>query len=507
MKLRYIFATLIASLALFASCNDDKDLAVLSNLQVSKSFVSIPAEGGSDIISLHAKDDWKIYTKDKQGVLKDSIPEWMNISPASGNAGDAEITFSAEATTKSYSSMVYLTCGDQTQMLNVVQQTEAAEVPLSSCAQVLAGPDDDTYRVKGTVTKILKQDYGNLYINDGTGEVYVYGTLDANGNTKNFSSWGIEVGDEITIQGPKTTYNGTIELVNVSVISINKSLIKVDSLSVDNLPKEGGEIIAYLTVKGEGVSVEVPEEAQDWLSVKSIITSGTTAKVTFKATANEKGNRTASLKFITTKDGKEYTSTSELTQEGSIVECNIDEFNSAAAGTTIYRLTGVINKVANDNYGNCYITDATGETYVYGMGAKGEFKDKGLKVGDIVTITGVKDEYKGVGQMKNASIEVIKPVTPITVEEFLKKEDNADVYYLLTGKVANIKSTTYGNYDLVDATGSVYIYGTLAGWGGASKQWASFGINEGDEISIITVKTSYNGTAQGKNAMLFKAKE
>ena len=109
--------------------------------------------------------------------------------------------------------------------------------------------------------------------------------------------------------------------------------------------------------------------------------------------------------------------------------------------------------------------------------------------------------------MKSATLEAVKPVTKVTVAEFLSKEDNNDVYYMLTGKVSNIKNTAYGNYDLVDETGSVYIYGTLAGWGGASKQFESFGIGEGDEISLITIKTSYNGTAQGKNAFLFSPKE
>ena len=52
---------------------------------------------------------------------------------------------------------------------------------------------------------------------------------------KNFLSLGIEVGDIVTVEGPKTTYNGTVELVNVTVINIEKSLIKVDSLMVDGV--------------------------------------------------------------------------------------------------------------------------------------------------------------------------------------------------------------------------------------------------------------------------------
>ena len=65
---------------------------------------------------------------------------------------------------------------------------------------------------------ITSTTYGNWYLEDETGEIYIYGTLDAKGGEKNFLSWGLEVGDEITVQGPKTTYYTTVELVNVTVI-------------------------------------------------------------------------------------------------------------------------------------------------------------------------------------------------------------------------------------------------------------------------------------------------
>ena len=64
--------------------------------------------------------------------------------------------------------------------------------------------------------------YGNWMLKDATGEILIYGTLDAEGKTKNFSSLGIEVGDIVTVEGPKKTYNTTVELVDVKVIAIEK---------------------------------------------------------------------------------------------------------------------------------------------------------------------------------------------------------------------------------------------------------------------------------------------
>lgn len=130
--------------------------------------------------------------------------------------------------------------------------------------------------------------------------------MDAKGNTKNFASLGLEEGDEVTIQGPKTTYGTTVELVDVTVLKINKSLIKVDSVYNDVLPVEGGIFEAYIITKGNGVSVEIPEDAKEWLSIVSIDQKGTDACVKFQAARNEGGDRSTSITFRTT-DGKKIT--------------------------------------------------------------------------------------------------------------------------------------------------------------------------------------------------------
>lgn len=499
MKLKKIFTMAVATLAMMASCQSDDDMSQLSEVQVSSSYVSLPAEGGQASVDVNAKGAWTISLS----LDKDTLPEWLTVAPSTGGAGTTTVMFSADAATSTNSTTLYLTCNNQSQRINVLQQTEKVELPMSTCAEVIAGANSDTYRVKGTVTKIANTTYGNWYLNDGTGEIYIYGTLDAGGAEKNFTSLGIEAGDIVEVQGPKTTYGTTIELVNVTVLSITKSLIKVDSLSVESLPKEGGEFTAYLTNKGEGVDVVIPEDAQQWLSVTGVKTSGTATEVKFKAAANEGGARSTTLSFTTTSGGKEYSSTSEVSQEGSIIECSIAEFNAAEEGSTLYRLSGVITSVKNDQYGNFYIKDYSGETYVYGMGSKGDFAAKGLKVGDIVTVVGVRTSYNGTPQTKNVTLEDSKSVEAVTVAEFLTKEDSNDKYYMLSGTVGNIKSTTYGNYDLTDETGTVYIYGTLAGWNGPSKQFESLGVGDGDKVTLITVKASYKDTPQGKNAILF----
>ena len=88
----------------------------------------------------------------------------------------------------------------------------------------------------------------------------------------------------------------------------------------------------------------------------------------------------------------------------------------------------------------------------------------------------------------------------ITVADFLAKKDTA-TEYTLTGKITNVANTTYGNFDLTDATGSVYVYGLLTPDGASQKQWAAAGLKLGDIITIKGKYSLYNNSPQIKNAV------
>ncbi len=95
-----------------------------------------------------------------------------------------------------------------------------------------------------------------------------------------------------------------------------------------------------------------------------------------------------------------------------------------------------------------------------------------------------------------------KPVAAqlITVAEFLAKEESEDVEYILSGTITSVANTTYGNFDLTDDTGTVYIYGLVSPDGATNKYWATSGAKIGDDIVVKTIRTSFNNTPQGKNA-------
>ena len=497
MKLKYIFTTILAALAL-TSCVEDLERH-LDEVQVSSSYVALPAEGGSQTITVTSTADWKFS----------EIPDWLTISPESGAAGETTVTFSAGKAASTNEATVYLNVYQKSQLINVIQMTEKVDTPLSTCKEVNSGEDGVTYRIKGAVKNISNTTYGNYYVNDGTDEVYVYGTLDASGAEKNFSSLGISEGDIVTVEGPKKTYGGTVELVNVTVISIEKSLIKVDSVEPESaeLPIEGGEFTVNLSCSGEGVSASVPESAKSWLTIKSVSASDKKAVVVFTASANAGGDRSTTIEFTTTSDGKDYSATTTLAQKGSIIETTIDNILAAEDGDTQYRVTGYITSIKNNTYGNYNIKDATGEVLVYGtLNADGEsakFADMGINEGDIVTVVGPKASFNGAAQLKNVSIENHYAVKDISLADFRNLTDDKTAYYRISGTVAksteentNFDLKDYGNFALTDGTTEVYVYGVRTGWGGAKGQFGTLGVKEGDKLTIVCYKTSYNGLVE-----------
>ena len=485
MKLNRLFLTLAAIAATAVSCVKD-ELAQLDEVQVSQSYIALPTEGGSCDVTVTATGSWEIT----------DIPEWLTVAPASGVAGKTVVTFSAEATSTTNESVLKLLCSGKTQLLTVLQMADKVELPITSCAEVNAAEDGITFKIKGTITAIENTTYGNLYVTDETGSVYIYGTL-YEGAEKQFSKYGVEVGDIVVVEGPRGSYKGSPQLVKATILEIEKSLIKVDSVDPETaeLPIEGGILNVTLTAKGDGVDVVIPEENKSWISVSGMKVSGTSAVVSFNIAENAGGDRSSELSFKTTKSGKEYTAVTSFSQKGAIIEATAAEINAAADGDTQYRITGYVSKVANTQYGNLYIRDHSGEVYVYGTN---DFATSGIEEGDIITVVGPKTSHNGNPQMKNVTLENRIDVKDIDLASFKALADDSETWYRISGTVAEstepntkLDLETYGNLALTDGTNEVYVYGVVPGWGGASKLFGTLGVKLGDKLTIVCHKASF----------------
>ena len=87
-------------------------------------------------------------------------------------------------------------------------------------------------------------------------------------------------------------------------------------------------------------------------------------------------------------------------------------------------------------------------------------------------------------------------VKTVSVADFLAAPVSDEVWYQLKGKVKNLQDgDQYGNFDLEDATGSVYVYGLLSEKGGAKKQFqelvAAKGIQNGCTLTINGTRGYY----------------
>lgn len=67
---------------------------------------------------------------------------------------------------------------------------------------------DVWYKLTGKITEIVNTTYGNFYMEDETGKVYVYGltATKQDSNDKSFSSLGLKVGDTVTAIGYRSEY-------------------------------------------------------------------------------------------------------------------------------------------------------------------------------------------------------------------------------------------------------------------------------------------------------------
>jgi hypothetical protein len=215
------------------------------------------------------------------------------------------------------------------------------------------------------------------------------------------------VGDYVTLQGPRTTYNNTtIELVNAAIITHEYSSVRVVRMDEQPIPGEGGEFKVRIECPQDDVDIAIPEDAQSWLSASSVErVNDYLIDITFTAAENTSIFRSAEVKFEISIDGRRHFTKANVQQNALevIKKVTIAEFLAAPVDANQkYELTGVIENIANTTYGNFDLRDETGTVYVYGLTKKGEigpndksFSSIGLKEGDTVTLVGLRNEYKG----------------------------------------------------------------------------------------------------------------
>ena len=510
---------------------------------------------------------------------------------------------------------VKLFTGNGGQQINL----ENGEAPQPSVAkkvtvaEFLAAAEDSTlYELTGTITNVANTTYGNFDLTDSTGTVFIYGLSSPSGEQKYWAESGAKLGDTITVQTVRTSYNGTPQgkdAIFVSLVpgeggneqptpapaegpyasdapfvcsaddstnaaySLGETVIGGNAVTGFKLGKgkqtglfmsgavgvsgdkylnlyavawKGGDAKLYFRVDGgatqtleiapnDGASNNAPYTAltfaaSDHYSVKltglkesSTIEFSTDANfelTSADATISYARAIVCGVKLTDEPLGAEDGGNDEPAPTPGVVKATVEEFLAAAEDSTIYELTGVITRMYRDNnendtlYGNFYLKDATGEVLIYGLMDKSGNKyweASGVKIGDTITVQTIRTSYNGTPQGKNATYishtagtgETPTPepepeptpgdVVKATIAEFLAAAEGNTIYEL-TGVIKNVANTNYGNFDLQDATGTVYVYGIYDADG--NKVFTSLGLKEGDTLTMRGVRTSYNDEPQ-----------
>ena len=160
-------------------------------------------------------------------------------------------------------------------------------------------------------------------------------------------------------------------------------------------------------------------------------------------------------------------------------------------------------------------------------------KSQGTKIGSITmsgetTTVTVEGDYYYVGLRSNKSAMYLDSITiewdgseapepgpepepeemgMVTIAKFLEAKDNFNIY-TLCGTVSDIAKdkadstqySVYGNFNLTDSTGTIYIYGLLTADSVAMK-FREMNIHEGDVITLKGSYDEYYGNPQIKNAI------
>lgn len=212
MKVSRFLAVAIILSSAFMSCSktdpqSKKDPDVTSELSVSPNSLSFAKDGGTQKLTVKISGAWTTSVS----------AAWITLSKYGGGGMDGTIDVTASANMDAArTGSIKFTSGSQTVSVSLSQEAGHSEdgIPKKSIAEFrkLKDSTTDWYRLTGEVVSIADEKYGDLYLMDDTGYIYVYGLApEKDGANEDFPKLGIKAGDRITIIANKKTYNDIIE--------------------------------------------------------------------------------------------------------------------------------------------------------------------------------------------------------------------------------------------------------------------------------------------------------
>ncbi len=266
--------------------------------------------------------------------------------------------------------------------------------------------------------------------------------------------------------------------------------------SITLLPLNGAIITdVVMTASGTGYTptvkynVDGQDDVEATLSGTTYTISGISAGATLKIRNANTTNTQLRIKSITVTYSISASSvaTPEFSpSSGTYTEAQNVEITCATDGATIY-----------------YTLDGSNPTIL----ETAKKYTAPIEINTTTTLNAVAMDTESKFSSVASATYTILTIQQATIEDFLAASESEDVYYELTGRMSNITNTTYGNFDLTDATETVYVYGLTATMQISNdKSFASLKLAEGDVITIRGTRASYSGTAQVGGPAYFVSK-
>lgn len=438
MKIKNLFFIGFAATSLFVACEEKEDeISGTPSIELSTNTLEFEQAADSETITLTANRDWVVE-------VPSSASSWLKVSPTSGSASDEPQTITIEVTEN-----------------EGINRSAELEFNASLVSDKL---------------KITQKGPGGEIDTDGINDVTVAEFIAAEVND----------GDD----APLYRITGTLTYVRSS---------RFGNVYIED---NTGTVYAYGLCSDENLTYESYGDIEG-------LTIGDKVTVVGKRGEHES-------------EGVELVDCYYESHEDAFInptpkEVSLADFLAAEVSYSMdayYQITGTITKIEDATYGNIYIEDEAGtEVYIYGVAENNQLINasfgniEDLNAGDIITVIGCRGEYKGSAQMVNGYYvshidgeepepEVPGEIMKVTVKEFLEKNVDDNVYYQLTGTIANLTNATYGNFDLVDETGTVYVYGLKASQDASNQSFGELGLKEGDIVTLVGKRAEFKGEAQ-----------
>ena len=447
MKLRYFLTSIVACLALAIGCTKE-ELPGLSEIQVTPSYFTFGVDGGAKEITVTAVADWTVS----------DVPEWLTVSPASGSATDAEgvkVTVTAAPTTseKVVAATIKFNCAGKSQLVTVGQEAYVPDYPKFKAGEywIMFGEE---------VAVPVTSDYGYLYTakanksDDGK----LSSTAD---NIFTFT----EVEGGFSIQdaaGKFYAMKGTYTSFNLYDTAQESYVYTVKQTGDDKfvITNANGKVMQYDPAYSSAGAYDSEKTGAIYPNLVSVA-GAEIAEILFAVEPTEVALEQAAGEFNINMTCK---------NDAFEIKPSVDWITVKGMTSTKGEYVVTFSYEANDGSARTATIDF-------------------VSAGETITVA--------VTQKGSAIVEV-------SVADFLKAEVGPALYKL-TGKIANIamdkndptKVNAYGNFDLVDATGSVYVYGlTSTPQASNDKSFASLGLKEGDIVTIVGTRAVHNDTPQ-----------